>query len=94
MDAVFRRGAESRMVALDDAMFSVPGLVDYCAEQKDGALQVRALTQPGEDAEPLAQSAASVFPGRPIHITARPCRHTDGPCYTGKRHLIRENGMP
>ncbi len=89
LDSVFRRGPESRMAALDDAMFSVPGLVDFCAEQKDGAIWLQALTLQGADAEPLRQAAASAFPGQPVHITARACRHTDRPCYAGKRHVIR-----
>ena len=69
------------MAALDQALFTLPGLVDYRAERDKGRLRVRALGLPplrAEDIRRLCPDAA---------VDLRPAADGDRPLYAGKRRV-------
>lgn len=88
LSAIRRRPPEGDMAALDDALFRVPGLVDYRAARRDGALEMAALTAGPADAAALQSAAEAVFPGVRARVSVRPCRPEDRALCTGKRRIL------
>ena len=86
LDRLQRKEA-SGIVALDDALFSVEGLVDCRATRQDGVLDILALTLHPLDEALLFRQVRSVFPEDAIRITCSAAEASDHALYGGKRSL-------
>lgn len=87
IDGVERRGAAA-ISRLDDALFSIPQLIDYRAERRSGTLYVNALTVRGDTPDAIFVAAEALYPDSPIHVSARACGADDAPLYPGKRYIL------
>ena len=76
LDSVTRRGGEE-MAALDGALFSLPFVVDYRAEKRDGLMHVDILTC-GEGRLPPLDAV----------VRTRPVSSADRALYAGKRMVV------
>ena len=80
LDAVGRKGGEE-LLALDEALFALPDMVDYHAERAGGKLHILALTADEPDVSSISKAAAGAV------VEARKIRLTDKPLYMGKRTI-------
>ena len=75
------------MEALDSVLFSVPELVDYRAEYRDGLkLTLRAFRP--ELKEEITAKVRSIYPDADLSLTICPPNPKDGPMYPGKRYVM------
>ena len=82
-----QRRESGGIVALDDALFSLEGLVDYRAAWGNGVLNIHALTLQSLDEAQILRQARSVFPRDEIHITCAPAEAASRALYGAKRSL-------
>ena len=94
LDALRRGGEEGLMSRLDDALFSLPELVDYRIFRSAGGLRLQALTVPGlEEGGPsspearLRQTLRRFFPEEELSLALRPAEEDDHALYRGKRRM-------
>ena len=88
IDRVSRRGDCPSMEKLDEALFSLPGLVD-CRAEFDGELKISArVLEPGLEVE-IERAASACFPTLPVHVSCAICSMEDGPMYPGKRRILK-----
>lgn len=80
---------EDAIAPLDDALFSLPHLIDYRAERKQGRMFISALTDGTPCEKELLALAQEVHPDAEIVITEKRCTKEDSPCYLGKRQIVR-----
>lgn len=83
IDRVSRRA--NAIEALDNALFRVPGLIDYYACVRGGALRVSAVGYAS-----AAELRAALPPGVDAEITVSQPGADFAGCYAGKRYLVRE----
>ncbi|MGI6151767.1 MAG: DVU_1553 family AMP-dependent CoA ligase [Christensenellales bacterium] len=74
---------------LDDALFTLPHLIDYRAERQQRRLFIFALTDGTSCEGEIRALAGRVIPQLEIVVTERPCTASDGLCYLGKRQIVR-----
>ncbi len=80
------RRTDSAMERLDNALFSLRGVIDYAAKTENGAL---ALDVSGSADENAVMSAArGVFPSLDVRVSIRPASAGDAPAYIGKRVIL------
>ena len=82
-----RRRAGNRIEELDEALFSLPELVDYTARLEDGELRIRGLTAGPYPTEKIQNRAEGIFPGVGIRVELSPAGPEDRPLNPGKRIL-------
>ena len=83
-----QRRESGGIVALDEALFSLEGLIDYRAARQGGQLRIQALTKAEAMEEAILQQARLVFPEDEIHITCAPAGADSRALYGGKRSLL------
>ncbi len=82
LDRVVRLGEKSRMAELDSLVFEIPQIVDYHAEEKDGALYLKGCVT--GDCRTLPKELL----GCPVHWELRHFTAEDRPCYVAKRSIL------
>ena len=87
LDRLCRKEEDGSIVALDDALFTLDGLIDYRAARRDGVLEIRALTGAAVDSAQIQQLARGVFPQDEIRVTVSPVTDDSHALYAGKRSL-------
>ncbi|MBQ9250710.1 MAG: AMP-binding protein [Oscillospiraceae bacterium] len=83
-----QRRESGGIVVLDDALFSLEGLIDYRAERGNGVLNIHALTLQSLDEAQILCQVQSVFPQDEIHITCASAEAASRALYGGKRSLL------
>ena len=78
------RLAGAKMQELDDALFSLGGLVDFSAVECGGELRISALGT-ADIAGELKKRAEQLFPELSVAVSLRAARDTDKALYSGKR---------
>ena len=92
LDTVSRREGEISMEALDSALFSIPGLVDYRA-YFDGRLHIDARTAEGNLESGLRAATRRLYPDLAVMVTTAPGSPSDRPLYQGKRYIAKIPGL-
>ena len=85
-----RRMGEAEIAELDDALFTLPGLIDYSVHGKTGILTIRAITAGALSEEDILMKAKNVFPKEEIQVYASPLNECDRTLYPGKRTILRQ----
>jgi len=73
--------------ALDDALFSLPRLIDYRAARRDGGLFIEVLNSGTSCGGEVFAAAKKLYPDFEIRVSERACKESDLPLYMGKRHM-------
>ncbi|MBO5496041.1 MAG: AMP-binding protein, partial [Oscillospiraceae bacterium] len=76
LDSLLRLGEAARIAELDERLFSLPFVVDYRAERREGRLCLEVLT-----------CGEGELPELDAEITLRPVRPEDRSLYHGKRRI-------
>lgn len=77
---------DSRMEALDSAIFPLAGVVDFDITL-EASLTIHARTQVPHLEDPIRAAAGQCFPDISIAVICQPARETDGPLYPAKRYV-------
>ena len=88
LDRVQRYGSSADMYSIDDAVFSLPDVVDCKAFRKENGILLRLLTTKKADAHLVASAAEALFPEQQISVSARGVSPSDTAQYPGKRVLL------
>jgi phenylacetate-coenzyme A ligase PaaK-like adenylate-forming protein len=75
--------------ALDEALFSLPELVDYCAARQGETLLLRALTLGEPNRSAILDAAGRLFPKAELHLEAAPVSDGDRCLIPGKRRIAQ-----
>lgn len=84
LDTLHRKGASGDMLSLDEALFSLDGLVDYRACMSNGQLELEVLGLPELTAEQISDLVPSA------RVTIRQVTLSDRPLFLGKRTLLHK----
>jgi hypothetical protein len=80
------RRSNNHMELLDNILFSYEWLVDYCITVSERIVDIRIFTLSKSKLEnTVSNKIAEIFPGKKIHLSARPCGISDTLFYRGKR---------
>ena len=82
LDRVVRMGEKIRMEQLDSQVFSIPGLIDYQAVQKDGTLYLEGYMTGS------CSDLPSELLGYPVCWKLQPFSDENLPCYGAKRSIL------
>jgi len=74
------------MERLDNALFSLRGVIDYAAKTENGALALDVAGSADENA--VMSAARGVFPSLDVRVSIRPASAGDAPAYIGKRVIL------
>lgn len=83
-----RRGEGARFLALENAVFACPEVVDYRAERRGDELTLTLLTRSDWNPEELRPAAEALLPGLRVTLRSRAFRGEDGFLYRGKRGFL------
>ncbi len=90
LDRIFRKGEAMQMLALDEALFALPGVVDYSVTKKKEKLFLSVLTTGETDPSPFVRVSEPIIPGKQISAEARSVLPADRSLYPGKRRILSE----
>lgn len=88
LDRLDRRPNGTEITALDNALLSVDGLMDYLAERSGKRLNVRALGKGQVNKSELHRRAQLLFPDCEVEIALREAQADDKSLYRGKRCIM------
>ena len=88
LDQVRRSGSSADISSIDDAVFSLPEVVDCKAFRKGDGILLRLLTTKKADVHLVASAAEALFPEGQISASAREVSPSDTAQYPGKRVLL------
>ncbi len=89
LDSLRRGGEEGTMAELDDALFSIPDLVDYRITKADKGILIRAFSLGAEPERRIRKALGSHFAQEKLTIKCRAPRLSDRALYSGKRAILR-----
>ena len=87
IDTVSRKPGPISMEALDSALFSLPGVIDYQARLDGHLLLDVRVSEPGLE-EIIRAKAAVCCPRQSIQVQTTPFSYQDTPFYSGKRRIL------
>ena len=87
LDRLHRLEGGAEISALDDAVFSVDGVVDACYFRSDEQMELQVKTAASEDAEKITARLRELLPYETITIHASPAYMNDRALIAGKRSL-------
>ncbi len=90
LDQVVRAGEPDQMHQLDNAVFSIPEMVDFCSKTDGENIRIDVLTTGKPDLSAVAEAVAKVFPQKSITVQGRMVQMSDRPLYMNKRRILYE----
>lgn len=89
LDKLHRKGEGGSILALDEALFPLEGILDFFAERSDTGLTVTVLTDGSTEQAQIRTRIETAMPGCSVILRIRKANDGDYPLYQGKRILLR-----
>ncbi len=88
LDSVTRLGEAETMAKLDNAVFSLDAVVDYCAEKAGNSISMEVLVNGDLSEEKLITQVGDVVPSAVHSVRIRAVSPSDKALYKGKRVIL------